>query len=837
MIVKFRIRSLIIRRIRVKLKFSPRQKVVSLALAILAVGAVVTLGYRSIGNIFASTTTTQKQEVTIALNNWDSSGQSLFHSTFGSTAKFRCTAITFYVDLNQTSIKQAVKDIVGANSSLTLSETDLTSTINKLVSTNGEKTGTGSAPKSKAAIDKTVILDSIYNANNQLKTGCDRGTTGAESEDYAQSITIPASYTKSSAVPIAAESKTATPASTASKSSTTTGTQSTTTNTLTEETFGQISYGAKVCITSSSWKATYTKIQGTDTTGNNSSEYGYKAFQKTKDYSGSGAPDIIYQDDNSTYNRTGYVGKNWTYGLGECSASATASTTSTSGIALTVNVKNSAGSAVNDSRITVMRLDSDGNAISGVSTAYLYTDATGSAKGNIPTDGLYTENIKKMRVVAEKSGQYVSYDYDWARLNSIVTLTYTLDISDDDAKTEQTWTAAQDPSNGTASDDSFVIPVTGDNNWPGGKNSLELIAGRRSMNSSNFNGYTPVGSVVYEIEIYSKDAANQTSGTTSLNSLAVEKAKAALEGNTVASYDYGDNKPTAVVSGSIPYDQSKVVPYTLSQLQTLKSSNSAKYTYTTKGRIADNGINSEVKISNLPAGIYHIKLTKYNYATSEFIYIMNDTTNEKLVLPISPNTWAEPPSIDSGTIEKTANKDIYKANNYVYISQYPWFGWQKETDYIYTEPKVVSGVPTSVSTDGKVISGAGGNSSLQKCIENKLKSLGVGASNLSTKDVLLGTAGAWLLKQSSKQNNEIAQGAMIAGGIASLIEMAKSSNATFSVNYDVYDCVESAYNIQVPSSCRGCFNLGNIVSGNGSCSASCLLQYQPLISTLSSLSL
>lgn len=839
-----------------RLKFSPRQRVVSLALAILAVGVVATLGYRSLGNIFASTT--QRQKVTIALSNWDKTGEALFYSSFGTNTQFRCSTVTIYVDdKSEATIKKAVNDIVAYNSpNLTSGQDSLTQTINQLM-----KAGKESALN---VINKTVITNSVYN-NGALKSACDRGVTATNkiqlSKDYDTGIKIPTSYQTASYVNISGENTTS-PTAEKSVAPTASGSASAVangnSNVLDETAFDQISYGDKVCINSGSWKTTYTKIQGTDTTGNNSSEYGYKAFQKTKDYSGSGAPNIIYQNDNTTYKRTGYVGKNWAYSKGECTASSTTSAVAdSSGIALSVTVKNNEGTAIKDSRITIKRLDSSGNTIAGVSTQYLTTDENGAANDKIATDGLYSENIVTLRITVEKFDVSETMDYAWANLSNKLSLNFRLDVTDEKAKQEQTaWTAAAtDPGEDNPEFDA-ATQIDTDSNWPGGNNTLELIAVRRSMYNSSYNGYTPVGSVEYEINIYT--TATTTDKKTSLNLLGTDKARAA---DPVASAQASSSaspiaQPSAsstigvavknipndilndITGGPVPYDQNKVAQYTSDSLKTLRDSYSYASVVSTKGRIADNGINSEVKISNLPPGIYDIKLTKYNFTTSRFLYIMGNGTNEKLVLPIAPNTYAEPPSISSGTIEKIPNQDIYKADGYIYISKYPWFGWQKESEYITDKPAINNGVPAAVTASGEIIQGAGGNTDLQKCIENKQKSLGISASGLSMKDALLGTAGAYLLKQSAKQNNNLTQGAMVAAGIASLFELARSSDATVSINYDIYNCVESVYGASyIPSSCRGCFNVTGVISGTSDCNANCLLQYGPLINTLSNLSL
>ena len=299
---------------------------------------------------------------------------------------------------------------------------------------------------------------------------------------------------------------------------------------------------------------------------------------------------------------------------------------------------------------------------------------------------------------------------------------------------------------------------------------------------------------------------------------------------------------TGAMGSAVPYDQSRVQPYDYSYLNNLRRSNSVQYTYVTRGRIADNGLNSSVSIGNLPPGIYDIQLSKAGFINSRFIFIMNDGGSSRLTLPISPNTYAEPPSISSGTITKVPNADIYKANGYVYVSKYPWFGWQNQSEYIYTRPYIANGIPTNVTPSGQQIGGVYGNPEMQNCIGKRMQSVGIGVSGLSMQDALLGAGGAYLLKQSSKQNDNVVKGGMIAGGIFSLIKLAKDSDAKVNVNYDQYDCAELIYgrNNMTPVGCQNCIlnanSTSSILPSNSSYGcAQCMLQYSPLTNIFSSL--
>ena len=84
-----------------RFKFSPRQKVVSLALAVLVLGVLSILAFRYYGNIFADTATA-KTKVTISLTNWGEGEQSTYFK-YVNDKQYRCSTIDIY-------LKDAIKD-------------------------------------------------------------------------------------------------------------------------------------------------------------------------------------------------------------------------------------------------------------------------------------------------------------------------------------------------------------------------------------------------------------------------------------------------------------------------------------------------------------------------------------------------------------------------------------------------------------------------------------------------------------------------------------------------------------------------------------------------------
>lgn len=883
-------------------KFSPRQKVVSFALAILVLGLLVVLGYRFLGNIFASDQgTTQKIPIKIGLSNWD--GDPTTKNSYGEDnqalyfkyvddKKYRCDVITIYlanaengttdqekIQKNRDAVKLAAQTIV-ENSGLVV--------YGGLKYEEGVLKGQGKTnAQIGAEFKKSVIIPG---------SGFRCQGTGTDSVSYGVKFNIPAEYQNSTAA-------TATPASTRTTAAST-ATPSGSSDSLNDTTFDQISYGATVCIASSTWKATYTKESWTDTRGSNDSEYGHGAFKKTKDFSGSGAPQQIYQgQDNSTYDRVGFQGKGWTISNGECSGGTVQqeqTTTPATGthynqFTAKISVKNGNGKPIKDSRVEITKLDQSGRQVSGTSADYLQTDSSGTVTSVIKVSESDSSKVQQIQGTAEKFGRTQSKQVAWSGQSEIA-FDFVLQVSDQEAESNQTWTA-------TGGDQPYVAPVIDtDNSWPGGPNTLDLIALRRSKHNANYNGYTPVGGVEYYINIYTNSPPASTRKTnTGAWGLSTEKALAQCEGeacdfeatctgdectqkqgapgtnthytptatpfsaptqtpagasttatpNGNGGYGFGTS---GVFSGNssfgaaVPYDQSKVAPYSSALVSALRKSNSVQYAFSTKGRIVDNGLNSLVSIGNLPSGIYDIMLVKPGFYSSRFVYIMNNGEKARLTLPIAPQAYAEPPSIDSGTVQKLPNKDVYGANGYIYVSKYPWFGWQKENEYIYQKPNIENGVPTVVNSSGQLIGSGLGTPEMQACIGKKMQSVGVGVSGLTMQDVLLGAGGAYLLKQSSKQNNDWVQGGMIAGGIFSLIELAKTSDAKVNINYDQYDCAELLYGRQstTPVGCSTCFmNTANSSTllptstgtSGSNCDPRCFLQYSPWTSSISSLPL
>lgn len=116
------------------------------------------------------------------------------------------------------------------------------------------------------------------------------------------------------------------------------------------------------------------------------------------------------------------------------------------------------------------------------------------------------------------------------------------------------------------------------------------------------------------------------------------------------------------------------------------------YRVSTSGTIPDNGINSQIVITNLPPGDYSITLSKNGYETATVNFQLQDG-EQKLISPVMmvPKIGAEPPSINSNATMMEANKEgVFWANTtsgkYLYNSRFPWWGWQFPASYNTKEP-------------------------------------------------------------------------------------------------------------------------------------------------------
>ena len=338
---------------------------------------------------------------------------------------------------------------------------------------------------------------------------------------------------------------------------------------------------------------------------------------------------------------------------------------------------------------------------------------------------------------------------------------------------------------------------------------------------------------------------------------------------------------TEITSADIPYNQEYITPYEQTFYERITNNyfvsaitgffgqlfGNNKQSFTIEGTIPDNGLNSGITIKNLPEGIYKITLSKNGYKSSRWMTkkaIPESGIIDLMGLPIQPNSSAEPPSIGSAEIVRYADKDLYETElggkTYIYISKYPWFGWQEKVGdqypygylgYNQSAPLYqIPGIPSMFTPDGIPI-GAGGQQTselpgglsglpprvqadIENCIKNKMEHLKISTKGLKLSDIIYGLGAAYAFKQSGKQNNEDVKNVMIAGGILGLAQLAKS-DAEINLDYEKYEeCYNSAYqnyqNWGMPLECRSCprpIN-GLIIPNSVNCPDSCV-PYSPAL--------
>ena len=110
------------------------------------------------------------------------------------------------------------------------------------------------------------------------------------------------------------------------------------------------------------------------------------------------------------------------------------------------------------------------------------------------------------------------------------------------------------------------------------------------------------------------------------------------------------------------------------------------------GKIPDNGANSQLKISNLPAGNYLLTLEKSGFQSTNITFSLTANENKSAFLVnMRPTKGAEPPSLSQQrVIRKEVDKNTYWAqinsSEYQYKPDYPWYGWQPQNNFITSEP-------------------------------------------------------------------------------------------------------------------------------------------------------
>lgn len=811
-----------------RLKLSPRQKVVSLALAVLALGVLAILAFRYYGNIFADTATA-KTKVTISLTNW-SEGEQATYFKYVDDKQYRCSTIDIYlqnaqkgytpqelVANNKQAIIVAIPEILNAtNEKYKLIKDSENKFIQASSVIDAVKTTEG-----WQGIPDREVGEKIKRLVVQNSTGYQ--CQGIGSVAYDKTFIIPAKYQDGD--------MTATTKKLLDSSSDIDDTASDESSATDK----------KVCLvgTGSAMGKTglYTGSDGKNfyLSEHNGRELPGSVIKSGNNYTGN----LDSNGAEETYNATKNEDCN---NLTQTSTQPTTSTGDTQTqnlLKVGVTVENANGTPVKDALVSFYSFKTSSS--EDVSSDQ---DKTTDENGYVQVE-VDKKTDPYLEITAEKKGEVAKIErfkissYPLPGLSSHETA-ITIDITDEQAQT------SEDHANTAATagnpQQELVAPVTGvsyDANWPGGDNTLILSAQRRSLHLTK--GYTPVGGVSFDITVYA--LATQK---TSLNiPYFAEIANAQTGGIRGSAADdlrksFASSTTPQLNVTNPPYDTEQILPYQSNMSSEISSwsRNNRLSKYTVSGTIPDNGANSRIILKNMPDGLYDVRLSKTGFKNSRFIINQDEAQDATCDAPltIGASRGAEPPSISTALIYKTPNANLYTAGDYVYYPQYPWYGWQKKDGYITDEPQMVQGVPGVFNTSGGLIGGTATSPEMQQCIKDKLKSVSVSAKNLSFKDILLGAGGAYLLKQSEKQNQDWANGAMKAVGIASLVKLAKESDARFNINYDEINCAEQIYgtNGGIATGCEGC--LKTLVGQQGTCNPLCFLQYGSMLSGLSGIS-
>lgn len=203
------------------------------------------------------------------------------------------------------------------------------------------------------------------------------------------------------------------------------------------------------------------------------------------------------------------------------------------------------------------------------------------------------------------------------------------------------------------------LQIPGTRGFPGGNASVTIVPTRYTTIGGT-NNSTPIGGVEFKLQVYYSASDAQTGSAT-----------------------MGDAPPSY---------QSTIGSFSYTTRNTLSSllGNTKKYSFS--GTIPDNGPNSRLQLSNLPAGRYLLSLNKEKFQTTTVTFELNNAQKKTLNdINLRPKKGAEQPSTSQGnTVRRIADVNVYWVNiggsEYLYDPNYPWYGWQKKDGYITQEP-------------------------------------------------------------------------------------------------------------------------------------------------------
>jgi len=366
------------------------------------------------------------------------------------------------------------------------------------------------------------------------------------------------------------------------------------------------------------------------------------------------------------------------------------------------------------------------------------------------------------------------------------------------------------------------VPATS-SDFPAGNNTIIFTAVRASMAAGN--GWTPVGGTAYKLEVQ----VSGSSSTSPATAIAPTAKNGSLPYSNIVKNDSNNGFIQRVTSWA-------------------KGVVGATSMHSASGLLADNGTSTKLTLQSMPAGIYTVELSKNNFSNAKFTFEIpassNGSTYDLGGLPITPQTGAEPPSIESIAIVGAGNSDFYKAANvngtdYLYSPRGPWKGWQKmiaganNYGYDFTKPTIDgNGLPSfngngSSSNSPSWMGGTANEQSManqfQRCVSSQSQTqLGVSGK---LGDILAGLGIASFLDTSTgpRTLEKAVKQVALTVGIPYLIDSIagtdiKGAQSSFSLSLDpifqkcmyiIYGTNLSTTPWSIPSECSICYNTGS----------------------------
>lgn len=309
---------------------------------------------------------------------------------------------------------------------------------------------------------------------------------------------------------------------------------------------------------------------------------------------------------------------------------------------------------VNTARVEAKAKVQSGNDTSFKELGNCITGSNGQCQLNLnsPSASLEFTGNETISYTATKGERSGARDVTFANSKDKVIDIQIEGLSKDKVTETQDWTREGSASN-------YQIPTA--DGFIGGAGSIIVIPTRYTMVGGTQNK-TPVGGVTFSLQIYYDPNIAR------------------------AQFKVGDS-----ADGGDPKYQSPADAFFYTTQNTLSSVFGSFRKYPYSGVLPDNGINSQIEISNLPAGYYFLKLDKDGYQATTITFELRDGESKALKgINLRPRGGAEPPSINQKAVRKLVDMKVYWVNisgtEYMYMSEYPWYGWQTRDNYITQEP-------------------------------------------------------------------------------------------------------------------------------------------------------